>query len=84
MVPEIVTGMTAVIPPNITMTGKQLNLLRWTFNIPTWFYSHDNIEFKGKFHSLLEKDIILNKIKVDVVQQELYFYDVSWYVQVNN
>lgn len=84
MVPEIVTGMTPVIPPNITVTGKQLNLLRWTFNIPAWSYLHDNIEFKGKFHPLLEKDITLNKVKVDVVQHELYFYDVSWYVQVNN
>lgn len=70
-------SMCMVPIPRLLMTGERLNLIDWTFQVPIWVCLQTNVEFEGIFHANTTS-VTLTKIQIDVLQEELYYYDVSW------
>lgn len=66
-----------IIPiPRLLMTGERPDLIGWKFQVPIWVCLQTNVEFQGIFHA--NRSVTLNKIQIDVLQEELYYYDVAW------
>jgi hypothetical protein len=63
--------------PQLEMAGKRSGVLGWSFQIPKWVCLGDSIEFDGVFHGFSPCSKI-KKVHLDVIQEELYFYDSSW------
>ncbi|KAI9470958.1 MAG: hypothetical protein EXX96DRAFT_543008 [Benjaminiella poitrasii] len=77
---EVVLGSIPpyLLTPSVLMTGSRDNLMQWSFRTPEWACLEDEIVFRGMFNSLsADKHISLINAQVDVIQEELYFYDVS-------
>lgn len=66
--------------PHLVMTGERSSVIRWLFQTPSGVLMDEKSEFKGYFKTVNNETITLNKIEIDVMQEELYYYDVSWYV----
>ena len=58
--------------PRRLMRGERLNCLSWEFQVPRWVCLENGcIEFDGLLRSTVP-DIIVERIEVDVVQEEIY------------
>ncbi|KAI8875387.1 hypothetical protein K501DRAFT_280420 [Backusella circina FSU 941] len=62
--------------PQLEMVGKRSGVLSWSFQIPQWVCLGDSIEFDGVFHCF-SPCVKINRIYLDVIQEEIYFYDSS-------
>ncbi|CAO3655060.1 unnamed protein product [Mucor hiemalis] len=69
--------MNIVPVPHLVMTGERPNVIKWVFQTPLSAHMEEASEFKGVFKSANNETITLNKIEIDVMQEELYYYDVS-------
>lgn len=66
------------IVPRIQMKGERLDVLKWKFSVPKWAYLEDEIQFEGTFSQGRRGGrctTTINKIEVDVVQEEVYRSD---------
>lgn len=68
-----------IVPvPHLVMTGERPTVIKWMFQTPSCASLNEESEFKGYFTTANNETITLNKIEIDVMQEELYYYDVSW------
>jgi hypothetical protein len=65
------------IVPRIQMKGERPDVLKWKFQVPKWAYLDDEVQFEGTFSQGLRGQCTINKIEVDVVQEELYRGDTK-------
>lgn len=65
------------IVPRIQMKGERPDVLKWKFHVPKWAYLGNEIQFEGTFSQGLGGQCTINKIEVDVVQEEVYRSDTK-------
>ncbi|KAI9280595.1 hypothetical protein BC943DRAFT_142924 [Umbelopsis sp. AD052] len=65
------------IVPRTQMKGERPDVLKWKFQVPKWAYLDNEIQFEGTFSQGLGGQCTINKIEVDVVQEEVYRSDTK-------
>ncbi|KAI8374686.1 uncharacterized protein BYT42DRAFT_577278 [Radiomyces spectabilis] len=65
--------------PKVIMHGERPANMKWEFKVPTWVCLENDagIEFVGNLQSLADVPLEITRIEVDVIQEELYRYDIS-------
>ncbi|KAI7903448.1 uncharacterized protein BX663DRAFT_551181 [Cokeromyces recurvatus] len=73
---EVSIGSLTPQIPSIKMKGSRERLIAWLFKVPEWACLGDTVVFKGIFNPL-RTNLEISKIRIDIIQEEVYFYDAS-------